>query len=361
MIVYHGTTRRRAERICEVGFLPRKPSKRVWFARGKGYAEGRARTQARRAHDRSTVLTCELDLQGLRRRLGPKKVLSRGGIIAIDGPVPVDVLRSHPATDYPATPPELARWVNAILHLKPWKGVGRKHPAIQRLSRWVTNHMRTQRTHRFPEAHVIALAREWMPEYFQGVEIDLDTLHTYRRPKEVDVVCKPPEEGPDPREEEALALIESEKPRSRRRGLELLAELGDPDLPDWCDMCLGDESADVVIASLRTLRRCEHINLEPLAPLGNAADKRIRAAALGTLARHAGRDAPRWFDRGLKDPETCVRLETASALEELDPVQHRRLFLIALTDPNADVVRRARKVSKGKGFAKKGASFMDCC
>jgi RNA:NAD 2'-phosphotransferase (TPT1/KptA family) len=67
MIVYHGTTRRRAERILVSGFLARKPSRRVWFARSRAYAEGRAKTQARRAHDRPAVLVCELDLQAYRR------------------------------------------------------------------------------------------------------------------------------------------------------------------------------------------------------------------------------------------------------------------------------------------------------
>ena len=35
MIVYHGTTMKRARRICKAGFLPRKPSKRVWFAKAR--------------------------------------------------------------------------------------------------------------------------------------------------------------------------------------------------------------------------------------------------------------------------------------------------------------------------------------
>ena len=39
MIVYHGTTARRARRICQEGFLPKKPSRRVWFAEGRTYAQ----------------------------------------------------------------------------------------------------------------------------------------------------------------------------------------------------------------------------------------------------------------------------------------------------------------------------------
>ena len=82
MIVYHGTTKRRAERICERGFLPRKPSRKVWFAESRKYAEGRAKTQARRAHDRPAVLTCEVDVNSFRRRLGPRRVMHRGRVTA---------------------------------------------------------------------------------------------------------------------------------------------------------------------------------------------------------------------------------------------------------------------------------------
>ena len=67
------------------GFLPKKPSRRVWFAEQRNYAMGRARTQARRAKDRPAVLTCELNLGRLRAQFGKKKVFHRNGVIAIDG------------------------------------------------------------------------------------------------------------------------------------------------------------------------------------------------------------------------------------------------------------------------------------
>ena len=353
MMVYHGTTRRRAERICEVGFLPRKPSKRVWFAESRKYAEGRARTQARRAHDRAAVLSCELDMQQLRRRLGPRNVLHRGRVIAVNGPVPVDVIRSHPATECPTSPDDLAQWVNRILRLKPWKGVGRTHPGIQRLSRWVTNHVTTHPKHRFPDAEVLALARQWLPEHFESTEVDLETLHAYRRPEQIDVACAVDAMEPDPREEKAVDLLASPKARDRRRGLRLLADLGEPDMADWCGMYLEDESTDVVVCALRLLRQCDDVNTEALAPLGDHADKRVRASAVATLARHGGGDGAVWLERGLKDPETCVRLEASTVLADLDPTRHRRLFQIALYDPNPDVARRARELARGKGFTKK--------
>ena len=87
-----------------------------------------------------------------------------------------------------------------------------------------------------------------------------------------------------------------------------------------------------------------------LEPLVASCDKRIRAAAIAALTRHAGPDAPRWFARGLKDPDPCVRVETARRLADLDPAAHRKVFDLALHDPDPDVVRRARKLAAGKGF-----------
>ena len=66
MIVYHGTTSRRAHRICREGFLPKKPSRRVWFAESRRYALGRAKTQARRTRDSAVVLACEIDVDQIR-------------------------------------------------------------------------------------------------------------------------------------------------------------------------------------------------------------------------------------------------------------------------------------------------------
>lgn len=92
MIAYHGTTDQRARRIAKEGFLPRKPSRRVWFAESRRYALGRAKTQARRASDRPVVLTCDLNLAQLRERLGARRIFHKNHIIAISAKVPVTVL-----------------------------------------------------------------------------------------------------------------------------------------------------------------------------------------------------------------------------------------------------------------------------
>ncbi len=80
------------------------------------------------------------------------------------------VLRSHPGVDAPATPKELADWVNRLLGVKPYKGVGPRHPGIQRPARWVANRVATQPHGRLKETELAEVARRWLPEHFKGVE-----------------------------------------------------------------------------------------------------------------------------------------------------------------------------------------------
>ncbi len=354
MIVYHGTTTQRARQISTVGFVPRKPSRRVWFAESRAYALGRAKTQAKRTHDTAVVLTCEMDLAQMRKRLGGKKVFHGGGVIAIKSPVSVSVLRSHPGypgyADVPTSPADLAAWVNDILGLKPYKKVDKRHPGIDRLCRWVVNRMTSRPDSRLRSKELLGAARRWLPEHFKGVRIDPDTMHTRREVATMAVVAAPPPEAADPREDEALDCLVSEKPERRARGLGLLAELGDPDLFEWCAMFLSDESTEVTVAVLHTVLCCEDADLDLLAPFAESDNKLIRGAATAALAKHAGEKAAHWLERGLKDPESCVRMEAAALLSEVDPVAHRSIFHLALSDPNPVVVRRAHRHAAGKGY-----------
>ena len=351
MIVYHGTTNRRAQRICVEGFLPRKPSRRVWFAESRAYALGRAKTQARRSRDRPVVLACDIDIHQMRNRYGAKRILHRNRVIAISAPVPVTVLRSHLDVDIPTTPAEIAAWVNRLLGFKPHRGVSRRHPGIERLARWVSNRLTSQPRAKITPGELLHMAKQWLPDFFVGAEIDPDRLTVRRKAPTIQVELAPPAPPvPDP-SDEAIELLEDPGPRRRVRGLEILAKLEDPDLFDWCVMYMDDESVNVRVAALRAMLRCEDGQPEVLAPLAESEDKRIRAAALAALAKHAGDDAPGWFERGLKDPSPCVRLETARLLAELDPAEHRALFELALCDPNPKIAARARKLTAGKGYA----------
>jgi hypothetical protein len=350
MIVYHGTTRRRAQRICINGFLPRKPSRRVWFAEARSYARGRAKTQARRAHDQAVVLTCEIDVAQMRKRYGPHRVMHRNRVIGISAPVPVTVLRSHPAVELSYTPEGLAAWINRLLGVKRYKGVGRSHPGIQRLCRWVERRLSHQPKVQIKPSELLHLATQWMPEYFEGVVLDPQRLKVVHGVKTVEVAV---EASPaDVRQDEALRLLDDPSPKRRIRGLGMLAEMKDPDLFDWCVMHLDDESVNVRLAALHTILQCEDGEPEVLEPLARSEDKRIRGAAIAALARHGGDEALEWFQRGLKDPDACVRRQVVALLAELDPARHRAIFELALYDPNPDVEYRALKAAQGKGYAR---------
>ena len=355
--MYHGTTSRRARRICAEGFQPKKPSRRVWFAASRSYAKGRAKCQARRTHDRPVVLTCDLDVPKLARELGSRRIMNKGAIIAIDGHVPVTVLRSYPAApDVPSSPDELAAWVNHLLRLKPHNGVSRRHPGIDRLSRWVASSLGARPSGRIRPTEILGMARRWLPEYFDRYEIDPDSLHASRKPEfiKVDVAvdweaCDGPR---SPQEDEALDCLADPKARRRIRGLALLERLEEPDLFDWCAMLLEDESVQVRVAALHTMRRCRDGSVEGLEPLVGSPDARIRGAAIAAIAHHAGEDAPRWIEYGLKDHSRCVRTETAALLSRLNPGEHRRVFELALYDPNPEIRRRAERLAGGRSYCK---------
>ena len=350
MIVYHGTTHRRALRICQEGFIPRKPSRRVWFAESYGFAMGRARTQARRAHDRPVVLTCDINIPQMRQRLTSRRVFCRNRVIAIDAPISVSVLRSHPEVDSPTSPKDLATWVNLLLGLKHYKGVSQGDPGIQRLSRWVVNRLRSQPRKSVSPAELVLLARQWLPEYFDGVEVDLERLKTRRRARQIDLAVDTSLPAINPLEAEALQCLESDRPRRRARGLKLLAKVEDPDLFDWCGMYLEGEMIEVQVAALRCMRQCDPDDPRIIVPYTESEDRRLRAAAIAALAKHGGPRAAWWYERGLKDPEACILLETAQVLKYLDPKQHRKIFELARYDPNPEVARIAEKLTAHMGY-----------
>ena len=291
----------------------------------------------------------------MRKRLERKRVFVRGGIIAINAKVDVTVLRSYPGpVDQPASPAELAEWVSRVLRLKSYKGPGRRSPGIARLSRWVANRMAEQPQRAIRPTELLDKARQWLPEFFEGVRIDRHTLKVYPKVRTIEIAVETSPAWVSVKEDEALECLDDANSKRRVRGLSLLVEVGAADLFEWCLLCLDDESTDVRVAALRTVLACEEadVDADGLVPFSESEDRRIRAAAIAALAGHGGEDAPHWFRRGLEDPQTCVRVEAAAQLGRLDPSKHKEIFELALHDPNPDIERRARKLSAGKGYGR---------
>jgi len=350
MIVYHGTTVQRARRICREGLLPLPPSYRVWFAEDRKYAFQRAKTWAHRTSDRAIVLTADVDIAALRTELGRDRVLHKGGIVCISGPVPASMLRWHPEVDLSATPEEVAEWINEILgpHRR---RVDKSHPGVERLARWIDHQVGAQGRSELKWSEILEMATKWLPEHFLGAQVDMGRVRDAPLVGTVHVEVARKRAKADPRIPDALELLADARARRRVRGIRLLAEAQAPDLFDWCTLLLGDDSVTVRLAALEAMLACEDTQPDVLEPLVGSDNKRIRAAALAALAVRGG-DAPHWFKRGLKDPAPCVRVAVARHLGRLDPAKHEALFALALTDPNADVVRFARKLAAEQPYAK---------
>lgn len=354
MIVYHGTTRERARKICREGFHPRKPSRRVWFASSKEYARHRAKTQARRTGDSAVVLRCEMNAAQLRHSLGAKRVLQTGGILAVRATVPVDVIRSLPTLpSEPTAPDELAAWVNEILGVKPHKGVRGRETGVMRLSRWVVNRVMAQRG-RYPRyRELFEMARRFLPERLKGCVYDEQRMKAFKLPRvleEISVRVEPVAPARQPEDDAILDRLLSSSARRRVKGVTLLRRREEEELFDWCAMLLEDPEPSVRVAALDAMLDCEYVVPEAVVPLADSKDKRIRAAAIAVLSKHGGGEAGYWIEAGLKDPSAHVRAVAARFLPSLDPVSERRAFEIALYDPNPSIARQARTLTAGKGY-----------
>ena len=282
-----------------------------------------------------------------------RRYAHKNGIIAITGSVPVNVLRSYPSSvDQPSSPREIAAWINEVLGLKPYNGVGRRHAGVMRLSGWARKRLDARPTGRIGVKEFLGQARRFVPEFFQDVVIDPDSLHVSRQHQQLDLELLP---SPSPdyaqTEDSALEDLESPKAKQRTRGLRRMAKLGDPDLFEWCTMLLQDESKDVRIAALQTMLDCEAAEADVVIPFVEDEDKRIRAAAIAVAGKHDDEDRQKWIEFGLRDPAPCVRIAAASVLDAVEPAGNRLAFELALYDSNPAVRRFARKVAAGKGFS----------
>ena len=341
MNFYHGTILQNAIKIAEMGFLPRKGV--VWFTTSKHRAQRRAKQKARKTASSPFVFACEIDVQELYNRLGKNLVMRSKGFLAIRRRVPPTVILNSSEL--------IAQWVSQILQGESYESISPHHPGINRLSRWVENRMNAGADSAIRPKELSQKLHQWLPNFFRGVKIAPEDLRLDYFPESVEFETEPPSEQADPREENALENLAGAKPQRRIRGLKLLAQLEHEDLYEWCTLLLSDESLEVRIAALQTIIHCDDRDPEVILPFTESQNKRIRAAAIAALAKHSVEDAPRWFERGLKDREACVRLETASLLPTLDATKHREIFELALYDPNPTVKRLAEKLTTGKGYA----------
>ncbi|HUW84441.1 MAG TPA: hypothetical protein VMZ31_16775 [Phycisphaerae bacterium] len=293
------------------------------------------------------MFECELDVDEVRRQLGGKGVIHRKGIIAIDGPVPIEMMHSLSLADFATVPAEIAAWANSLLGLPPEAAVQPKHPGVIRLSRWINARLASGGGGRLVSSELVDRAGRWLPEFFKTATLGPKRLGAHRRVGLTEYDVDEPQRGPDPREVEALQGLDNPRPEERVRGLALLGEMGAADLFDWCVMFLDDEAQPVRIAALHTMLQCDSIIPEAIETLADSQDRSTRAAAIAVLAKHSDDGSAGWIKRGLADPQVCVRVEAVRFLNRLDRRRHRRIIELASHDPNPDIAARARKCLSG--------------
>lgn len=349
MECYHGTTLSSARGIVENGFRPRGGA--VWFTNNRDYAKNRAEQKARRKNRRPIVIKTELDADTLRTLLGPGKIHVRGGIIAVNEHLSVELLQSN-LFEWLACPVALSKWINRQLGLYAHNGVSQNHWGVVRLAHWMNNRMQSGTGNRIDRQEFLTKGEQWLPSFFDRIAFSPEVLpiqHLQNDTIEVTVLYPNTQEEPiqpvkvDVHYTKAITDISDQNPKRRVRGLQSLEKIGTEDLFDWCVLHLEDESVDVVCNALRIMQRCHDGYIAPILEHAESKNKRIRASALAALAKHASEDAERWFERGLKDSEACVRMEIARLLPLLDRTEHRDLFDIARHDPNPAVKRSAKK------------------
>ena len=349
MVFYHGTTLSSARGIIENGFRPRRGA--IWFTTHWNYAKNRAEQKARRKHGRPVVMKTELEIEALRTHLGNGKIHVHGNVIAIRERLSVQRLQSN-LFELLASPAALAQWVNHQLGLYSHNGVSQNHWGVVRLAHWMDNRMRSGTGNRIDQQEFFEKGRQWLPAFFDKIPFSPEGLPIQHlqndtiavRTLYIDTQEETAESlKADTRYIKAMADISDENPKRRIRGLQFLEKIGTEELFDWCALHLEDESVDVICNALRIMCQCDEGYIAPILPHAEAKNRRIRASALAALAKHASDDAERWFERGLKDPATCVRMEVARLLPTLDRIEYQELFDIARHDPNPVVKQLAKK------------------
>ena len=349
MEFYHGTTLSNARGIIENGFRPRGGA--VWFTNQWGYAKNRAEQKARRKNGRPIVIRTELDGEKLRTHLGPGKIQIRGGIIAVNEHLSVQLLQSN-LFELLACPVALAQWINRQLGLYSHNGASQNHWGVVRLAHWMNNRMQSGIGTRIDRQEFFMKGKQWLPTFFDRIPFSPEVLpieHLQNDTIAVNVLYPDTQEKPvqpvkiDVHYTKAIADFSDQNPKRQVRGLQFLEKIGTEDLFDWCVLHLEDESVDVICNALRIMQWCDDGYIAPILAHAESKNKRIRASALAALAKHALDDTEHWFERGLKDPEACVRMEVARLLPMLDRIEHRDIFDIARHDPNPAVKHSAKK------------------
>ena len=180
--LYHGTTRRRAEKILREGFQGKRGWS--WFARQKGLARQYAQIRARQRHDDPVILECDVATSDVQKK-DFRVASARGsvGVVVIQGRIPGKVVSNRRKLGLFWSANEVAAWANEYLGLKGAQSIPPNQPGVQRLRKWMAGRFGGGRHKPIPEKELLRYAIRWLPEYFSPSSLhpDRDVRRKSRR------------------------------------------------------------------------------------------------------------------------------------------------------------------------------------
>ena len=179
--LYHGTTRRRAEKILREGFQGKRGLS--WFARQKGLARQYAQTRARQRHDDPVILECDVATSDVQKKEDLRVASARGSVVVIQGRIPGEVVSNRRMLGFFWSANEVAAWANRYLGLTGAEKISPSHPGVQRLRKWMAGRFGGGRHKPIPEKEFLQYATRWLPEYFSSSRLhpDRDVRRKSRR------------------------------------------------------------------------------------------------------------------------------------------------------------------------------------
>jgi len=184
VVVWHGTSRSRAESIREEGFRPGKMGKgRTFFTRSPNVARGYARRRAKNESDHPAVIKCSIDLNHYNDYIRPSSSVFAFKQECIDSRVVrgVSGLEREPrkkkqkrkdkgvkltdvAVMFNSNCAGIAYWINTYLKLNGQDGIDENHEAVVKIKEWLDAESDAGRFGEVPDEEMLMQLQRYLPE-----------------------------------------------------------------------------------------------------------------------------------------------------------------------------------------------------
>ena len=198
IILWHGTTKSRAESILEQGFRVKRAKKkrRIFFAGRPDMPRGIAQRRARNEDDEPAVIMCSIDLShysdferrgnavyafrhecigsevikrvtGLPRQHREKREKQRKRANPESSSELVNV-----AITFNSGPAGIAYWINSCLKLSDADRVYEDHEAVVKIRQWLDDQVEAGRFGEVPSDEIMKQIQEYLPQYLSLSKFD---------------------------------------------------------------------------------------------------------------------------------------------------------------------------------------------